>query len=308
MYLWLTKVLINGKYMILTEALIKGIAILKSFNITTPVSDAGVILCFVIKRDRSFLYTHGDFTMKESEESEYFEYISMRSSGMPLQYITGYQEFMSLDFKVAPGVLIPRQDTEILVETVMKYADCHTLSEDRGGMPLEILDMCTGSGCIAVSLAHYIKDSCITAVDISRDALEIAERNAFLNGVGHRVRFQWSNLFEGVKGKSFDIIVSNPPYIASEELETLQEEVKAHEPLIALDGGMDGLNYYRQIVEESVEALKTGGVLAFEVGHTQARSVASLMEGIFTHIKVVKDLGGIDRVVAGELQASENMF
>lgn len=281
------------------EALEKSTVILKEADINNPVPEAGIILCNVLKCDRVFLYSHSDKTITEEQTGIFFDNIEKRKRGVPLQYITGYQEFMSLLFKVSPQVLIPRQDTEVLVEAVIMHANKSHKSI------LNILDVGTGSGCIAISLAYYIKNCSVTAVDISEGALEIAGINAENTEVSDRIHFIKSDLFSNIPSSHpgcFDIIVSNPPYIAADEIGGLQVEVKCHEPYIALNGGDDGLNFYRAIVNASPKFLSPGGLLAFEVGYNQSRSVASLMEEHFCHITTVKDLSDIERVVLGRLK------
>ncbi len=283
------------------EALEKSTLILKKTDINAPALEAGVMLCNVLKCDRAFLYSHGDRIMTEEQRGTFFDNIEKRRKGVPLQYITGYQEFMSLLFKVSPKVLIPRQDTEVLVETVITHAN-----KSRKGI-LNILDMGTGSGCIAISLAYYIKNCNVTAVDISEGALEIAGINAQAAGVSDRINFVVSDLFSNMESDlsaSFDIIVSNPPYIAVDEIDSLQVEVKCHEPYIALNGGNDGLDFYRAIINASPRFLSPGGLLAFEVGYNQSRSVAGLMEEQYCDITAVKDLSNIERVVLGRLKDS----
>ena len=282
--------------MTLKEALNKGISILKSSNTEAPAVEAGVMLCSAVDRNKVFLYAHGDFEMNEKEVQIFFEMLRRRALRVPLQYITGRQEFMSLEFLVSPDVLIPRQDTEILVEAVIQRA---------ANMPLEclrILDIGTGSGCIAVSLAYYLKNCTVTAVDISEKALGMARLNAANAGVGDKVEFVRGNLFEAIEDRAFDIIVSNPPYIPKADIDGLQVEVKDYEPRSALDGGGDGLDFYRKIAEKSTGFLATDGILAFEVGLSQAGHVSKLMEIGFCDIKVFKDLAGIDRVVMGKLR------
>lgn len=278
------------------EALAKGIEVLKKANIEAPVIEAGVILCYAIKRNRAFIYTHAEYVLKDFEQEIYLHGIEKRSSGMPVQYITGYVEFMSIDFNVTSDVLIPRHDTEILVETVIGLAS---------GKKTEILDIGTGSGCIAVSLAHYLRDTSVTAVDISESALRVAAGNAFANHVTDRVTFIRSNLFDNLKGKMFDFIVSNPPYIPEFEISGLQREVQNFEPHLALCGGTDGLDYYRAITREAPAFLKPGGFLVFETGYNQVKHVKDIMAGQgFAEIKITKDIAGIDRVVVANNWAS----
>jgi len=286
-----------------------GTKLLKSADIDTPALEAGVLLCRVLNVDRSYLYSHDDYNMTEEEYKKFTLFLEERIKGKPLQYITGHQEFMSLDFIVTRDVLIPRQDTETLVEAVLTHVKSTGLENAR------ILDIGTGSGCIAVSLAHFLKDSRVLALDISEKALEIAETNAKRCGVWDRMFFLKGDALEGLagiiaqspfakdferKGEGFfDIIVSNPPYIPSEEIKTLHKQVKDYEPRTALDGGIDGLDFYRAITCEAAKLLSTDSLLAFEVGYNQAENVSEFMKESFSAIKVVKDLAGIDRVVMG---------
>ncbi|MCX7922820.1 MAG: peptide chain release factor N(5)-glutamine methyltransferase [Clostridia bacterium] len=287
--------------MILKEVLRQGIEILKTADIEAPALEAGVMLCHVIKRDRTFLYVHNDYVLSEKEYRDYIGAINLRTQGKPLQYITGRQEFMSLEFAVTSDVLIPRHDTEILVEEVIKYAKREWSSK------VKALDIGTGSGCIAISLAHYLKESHVTALDISEGALRVAQSNAEKIGVVDRINFVHSDLFtrletEQGKGNVFDIIVSNPPYIPSYEVEELQVEVKDNEPRTALDGGNDGLDLYRAIIDSAEAFLAHHGLLAFEVGYNQAGDVSKLMSSKYYDIKIVRDIGGIERVVLGKLK------
>lgn len=278
--------------MTFNEAFRKGIEILKNADNEAPARDAGVLLCSAAHCDRTFLYAHGTKELDDAQYENYFSMLERRAGGMPLQYLTGMQEFMSLPFEVGLGVLVPRQDTELLVETVIN------LSKERAEMS-DILDIGTGSGCIAVSLAYYLPQCSITALDKMPDAIAVAQRNALANGVADRIRFVKSNLFEEMKGEKFDVIASNPPYIRTDDIKGLQREIRCYEPMEALDGGDDGLYFYRKIIQEAPEFLKNNGILAFETGYDQAADVAALMSGSFKHIKIHKDLAGIDRVVTG---------
>lgn len=288
------------------EALNKGIEVLKSSNIEAPVVEAGVMLCFALECDRVFLYTHSENAIDDKILERYLTFINLRAKGMPIQYITGHQEFMSLDFAVNSHVLIPRHDTEILVETVIEYVNGLYTAVSISGSPspvpqVHILDIGTGSGCIAVSIAYYARQCRITAADISQKALETAFLNAFKNNVSDRIEFVRSNLFDSLNEQKFDVIVSNPPYIPSDEINFLQTEVRKFEPVIALDGGQDGLDFYRRIVDEAPRFLKPQGLLAFEVGCGQSQDVAGLMKGMYFDISIIKDLAGIERVVTGRL-------
>ena len=218
---------------------------------------------------------------------KYLMLINRRCTRMPLQYITGKAYFMGLEFKVTPAVLIPRFDTEILVEEVLKYVDDEST----------VLDMCTGSGCIGISLAALEKCT-VTAVDVSEEALEIAKINAESNHAD-TVTFVQGNMFENVTG-TFDVIVSNPPYIPTKDVLELMPEVKEHEPMMALDGCEDGLFFYRILAEQATDFLNPEGLLIMEIGYNQAEHVKNLLaNNDFIGIRVIKDLAGHDRVVCG---------
>lgn len=221
---------------------------------------------------------------------QYQELIQKRSLHIPLQHLTGSQEFMGLSFSVNEDVLIPRQDTEILVEEAMKYI--------HPGM--RILDLCTGSGCILLSILKLVPQVSGVGADISEPALRVAERNR--ESLGVQAELIQSNLFGQVRG-TYDCILSNPPYIPSHVVDTLMEEVRDHEPRQALDGREDGLYYYRRITEQSPAYLNPGGMLFFEIGYDQADAVSGLMEKAFENIHIVKDLAGLDRVVYGSRKA-----
>lgn len=260
--------------------------------------DARLLLEYVCHTNRNTLLVHGDREVTMEEEEKYKDAIALRSSRIPLQHITGSQEFMGLEFKVNKHVLCPRQDTECLVEEVMRY-----LHDGN-----RILDMCTGSGCILLSLLHYSNHCTGVGADISQEALNVAYENAKAIGKMERpnpwkedtVTLVVSDLFSEIQGEKFDIIVSNPPYIASAVIPTLMEEVRIHEPLAALDGKEDGLFFYRKIVEESQKYLAKEGMLFFEIGHDQGRAVSDMMKGAgFKEVTVVKDFAGLDRVVYG---------
>ncbi len=279
--------------MTLLEAFRTGSQFLKSADIDAPAIDAGVLLCSIAKCSREELYTYGDREMEESLHQRYLNALEKRSKGYPLQYLTGMQEFMSLSFYVGPGVLIPRQETELLVETVLEFCRNKTgicTSEANNGnlkasQCSRILDMGTGSGCIAISLAYYLPGCTVVAVDKMESALDMVKRNARANGVEARVSTLQSDLFRNLEittssAGRFDVIVSNPPYIRSADICDLQREVREHEPIEALDGGIDGLSFYRQIIGEAQAYLKEGGMLAFEVGYDQAKDVAALMSGV----------------------------
>lgn len=274
------------------DALKKGIALLNENSIENPGLDARILLCEVLGCDTVYLTVHRDDELKSDDAQRFFDYIDRRKRNEPVGYIVGKKEFMSMDFCVKPGILIPRPDTEILVERVIE--ECKNVKS-----PV-IIDMCTGSGAIGVSLARYIPSSSVTALDISEDALIIAKKNASANGVD--VSCEYHNVLEPYNGLMADVVVSNPPYIPSQEVLTLESDVMDYEPHLALDGGEDGLVFYRAIVDNISSCLKKGGLLAFEVGMGQASDVKELMEAQFYNISVDKDLAGIERVVYGFLK------
>lgn len=269
---------------------------LNTAGIEAPTLEAGVIICHCLNVPRAYLYAHPDRELTAAECSTVFDILDKRVNRMPLQQLLGSQEFMSMEFVVNGNVLIPRQDTEVLVETVIE------LRAGVGGSK-SILEIGTGSGCIAVSLAKNMADAVVTAVDISVEALAVAKKNAQINEVMDKVTFIQSDLFSVIDSdRKFDIIVSNPPYIPTAEIETLEPEVRCFEPINALDGGADGLDFYRKISAEAKEHINDKGLIAYEVGINQAPSVAEILnkEG-YSSIRVFKDLAGIERVVCGEL-------
>ena len=245
--------------------------------------------------DRIYIHLNLNKELTNEQYEEFLGYINDRINGRPVAYIVGNREFMGLDFFVKEGVLIPRPDTETLVEEIIEL--CKNKSEE-----INIVDIGTGSGAITVSLAKYIENSRVISLDISDIPLEVGKINAVNNGVDDRIEFIKSDVFSGIKdrGEKFDIIVSNPPYIPRKDIETLHTQVKDYEPYNALEGGEDGLDFYRQITEESVEYLNQDGILAYEVGHDQAEDVSKIMKHHgYDKIYTKKDIQGIDRVVIG---------
>ena len=272
------------------EAYELGITRLTEAGIEEAKSDTLLLLDGICHVTRNDILLHGEEVLEEKLVLAFKEALAKRCERIPVQYITGVQNFMGLDFMVSEHVLIPRFDTEILVEEVMK--NLHD--------GFSILDMCTGSGCILLSLLHYSNDCVGVGVDVSEDALSVAKQNC--EKLGLTASFLQSDLFTNVSGK-YDIIVSNPPYIRSDVIPTLMEEVKGHEPMLALDGMEDGLYFYRKIIEESPDYLNGGGMLFFEIGYDQGEDVSSLMEEAgYKDVRVVKDYAGLDRVVFGILQ------
>lgn len=270
----------------------QGCRTLQAAGIEEAALDARLLLEAVCGTDRNDLLVHGEQPVSPEAEEKYLNWIRQRAEHIPLQQLTGEQDFMGLTFSVNEHVLIPRQDTEILVEEVLK--------ELHDGM--RVLDMCTGSGCILLSLLYYSNDCEGLGVDLSAEALEVAGRNVLkvlTPEKAEHAHFLQSDLFEKVEGK-FEIIVSNPPYIASAEVEKLMPEVRDHEPRMALDGTEDGLYFYRRIIEEAGKHLVSSGMLFFEIGYDQGQAVSELMrtEG-YCEVQVVQDYAGLDRVVLG---------
>ena len=270
----------------------QGCRTLQAAGIEEAALDARLLLEAVCGTDRNDLLVHGEQPVAPEAEEKYLNWIRQRAEHIPLQQLTGEQGFMGLTFSVNEHVLIPRQDTEILVEEVLK--------ELHDGM--RVLDMCTGSGCILLSLLHYSNDCEGLGVDLSAEALEVAGRNVLkvlTPEKAEHAHFLQSDLFEKVEGK-FEIIVSNPPYIASAEVEKLMPEVRDHEPRMALDGTEDGLHFYRRIIEEAGKHLVSSGMLFFEIGYDQGQAVSELMRAQGSReVQVVQDYAGLDRVVLG---------
>ena len=257
--------------------------------------DAWLLFSYDKKVDRTWYLLNRTQRASGEEQEAYLKLIARRCERVPLQHITGEQEFMGLPFRVTPEVLIPRQDTEVLVEECLRHLAPGNI----------FLDLCTGSGCILVSLLHYAKGTFGTGADLSGKALAVAKGNVEANGV--EARLVQGDLFEPVTG-TFDLIVSTPPYIASAEIQTLAPEVREHEPRMALDGTADGLFFYRRIVQESPSYLKEGGWLCMEIGYDQGAAVRQLMEARgFATVSVIKDLAGLDRVVSGCYRRNRNV-
>ena len=276
--------------MTIKQALNKGMIMLKTNNIDSPKLKARLLLQYIldIKREQIIIYDNHEITFEQ--EKEYMKYLQKLIKGIPLQHITNTQEFMKMNFYVNSDVLIPRPDTEVLVEEVIKLGKVKRNPA--------ILDLCTGSGAIAVSLAKYLPNAKVYASDISKKALEVAQINAENNDVADRIEFIRSDLFEKLEGMKFDIIVSNPPYIKTAVIKTLDHEVQ-EEPIIALDGGKDGLKFYREIVEEAYSHLKFESHLCFEIGYDQKEEVTEIIQNakVYTGTYCKKDLHGNNRVI-----------
>ena len=276
----------------LKQALASAVDRLESADVGSPRMNAEVLLMFVLGVNRAYLYAHPERELTSEEQSRYDEVLAQRATGMPSQYITGHQEFWGLDFIVSPAVLIPRPDTEHLVETVLELA--------REVPRPKIVDVGTGSGCIALSLAHELKNAEVYAVDASGEALDIPRANAVRLQLDRRVRFMQSNILEAlVNANWLDFVVSNPPYVGFEEADKVQKSVRDFEPRMAVFAGEQGLDVIAPLVAQAHPALKPGGWLAVEIGYSMRDAVLNLLNPtMWEDIRVVPDLQGIPRVVA----------
>lgn len=284
----------NGKISIAT-ALISAVATLTSNkNIVSPRLDAEVLLAFVLDTERISLIINKDKELNDIELEKFNEFILRRKNNEPISYITGKKEFMSLEFDVEKGVLIPRPDTEVLVEEIIGLYK---------GKSAKILDLCTGSGAISVSLAYYLPDAQLTALDKYDISLKLARQNVKKHNLSDRVNVISGDVLNSMNiDGNFDCIVSNPPYIRNDVLKTLSPDVKDFEPAYALSGGDDGLIFYRKITEYAKNKLNRNGVLAFEIGYDQSKDVKTIIKDCkaFKNIKIVNDLAGLNRVILAE--------
>ena len=273
-----------------------------------PKIDAQELYCYLTGLDKVSLFLKAEEEVDPETEEKYMELIRRRAERIPLQHITGVQEFMGYTFRVNPHVLIPRQDTETLVTEAAKTIQSTPreklsfFEKLKGRKEWDVLDLCCGSGAVGISLAKICSNVKVTATDISAEAVETAEANA--EDLRVKVRFLTGDMFDPVKGRKFDMIVSNPPYIRTNMISILQEEVKDHEPLNALDGGRDGLDFYRTIVERAADFLKPEGFLLMEIGHDQGEDLRKMLKdsGKYSPAAVIKDLPGRDRVVKCKLK------
>jgi release factor glutamine methyltransferase len=286
-------------------ALKTGIAQLREAAVPSFTLAAELLLLHVAGRDRTWLYAHPEEVLPEETTNRYLALIDRRASGEPTQYLTGKQEFWGLEFEVSPAVLIPRPETEHLIEVAL---DRLALRELRAGRPqktlgqnLQIADIGTGSGCIAVALAKALPMAKFVATDISPAALEVASRNATRHGVAGTITFVESNLLDKMDSSLFDAVVSNPPYIGHRVAATLAREVREHEPHQALFGGDQGYELYGALVAQAAKSLKSGGIFVLELGHDSLAAVQPLFESSqWTRVGVTNDLAGIPRVMAAE--------
>ncbi|MCM1106218.1 MAG: peptide chain release factor N(5)-glutamine methyltransferase [Blautia sp.] len=272
------------------EAIAQGEQKLNQVGIVEAKNDAWLLLAMVCKIDHTFYYMHMDEEMTEEQLREFRSVISKRAERVPLQYITGEQEFMGLSFHVNSNVLIPRQDTETLVEAALKQV--------RPGM--KIMDMCTGSGCVLISILRHSHGVTGFGYDISKQAIKVAKENARRHDVA--AVFERSNLFDEVVERDFDMIVANPPYIPTAEIISLMPEVSQFEPVKALDGHEDGLFFYKEMLKECANYLKPQGSVLFETGCEQGALVSAMLKYAgYSDVRIVKDLAHRDRVVMGYL-------
>src|ERR1051325_26728 len=279
----------------LKDVLRAAIMRLEDSRVGSPRLNAEILIMHTLGCDRAYLYAQPERELTEDELSRYDEHLSHRSRGLPAQYITGHQEFWGLDFIVAPGVLIPRPETEHLVEAVLDIAN-------RIPAGARIVDVGTGSGCIAIALAHELPEADLYATDVSPDALEIAHANTSRLQVQNRIHFRDTDLLDGLPDEHFDIVVSNPPYVGESERDKVQLEVRKFEPHVAVFGGHEGLDIYRRLVPQARRVLRPTGWLAMEIGFSQEERVVSLLDG-WQDVRSIPDLQGIPRVVVARKPA-----
>lgn len=284
--------------MVIDELITLGLNILKKEEFNNPPLEVRLILSKLLCVDKSYIYSHGERKVSKDIENQFVKIIKKRSEGYPIQYILGEKEFMGLDFYIEEGVLIPRADTEILVEHIINF-----INRYYNGEKTNVLDIGIGSGAISLSIAKYCPGTYVYGVDIDEIAIKIANINKNRLDIKN-VEFLKGDLFEPIEslnmGNKFQIIVSNPPYIPKGEIEQLQREVKLYEPRLALDGGIDGLNFYRKITKNAKKILTEKGILIYEIGYNQGEMVSNILDNEgYKDINILKDLQGMDRVVLG---------
>jgi release factor glutamine methyltransferase len=294
----------------------QGIEKLRSSNVPSYTLAAELLLLHVASRDRTWIYSHPEEILPDRLVEAYFALLERRAWGVPTQHLTGKQEFWGLEFEVTPDVLIPRPETEHLIEVALDRLAVHALRRGREQRlkeeRLTLIDIGTGSGCIAVALAKELPAATVYAIDISKAALNVARRNAGRHGVLDRVTFVEANLFEGASSfpaaqspLSCDLVISNPPYVSLQEAPSLPTEVRDHEPHVALFGGEEGYELYNVLITQAATFLKPGGLLVLELGHDSLPAVEPLLHtSNWVNVGVTKDLAGIPRVISAELVAS----
>ena len=270
----------------------------REHGIENPRLDAEVLLGAVLGKDRMYLYVHFDEPLEPAELAAFRSHVKERAAHMPLAYVLGTREFMGLDFCVTRDTLIPRPDTELLVQCAVDFLRARTAA---GGDELSIADIGTGTGAVALSVLHYTEGTRADVVDISPAAAEVARENAERLGIAERIEVHVGDLTAPLAGRSYDMILSNPPYIPTADIAKLMPEVRSYEPHCALDGGVDGLDLYRRLMADAPAMLKDGGAIAVEVGIHEAAAVAALAlaHPRIVRTEILKDLGGIERVVVG---------
>jgi release factor glutamine methyltransferase len=263
-------------------------------DVPSPRLNAELLLLFVLSRERAYLYAHPERELTPDEQSNFDEVVRERARGCPTQYITGHQEFWGLDLLVSPAVLIPRPETEHVVETILELVKEYRFD---GPGRLKLVDVGTGSGCIALALASELPHAEIHACDISEEALEIARVNAARLALGGRVLFRKSDLLSVYAGEHFDFVISNPPYVGECDADKVQKQVREFEPKVAVFSGHEGMEIYRRLVPQAHKHLRPGGWLVAEIGYSEEDNVRNLLAG-WAQIQVTPDLQGIPRVVA----------
>lgn len=295
------------------RALLKqGLEQLRAAEVPSYSLAAELLLLHITGRDRTWLYSHPEEILPEPTAEAYFALIAHRASGVPTQHLTGKQEFWGLEFEVTPDVLIPRPETEHLIEVALDRLAVREIRAGRqprlNGENVTLVDIGTGSGCIAITLAKELSAAAVYATDLSKAALDVARRNAARLGVAERIRFFESNLFDSLASEApgdapllFDLVISNPPYVGLRESESLPVEVREHEPLSALYGGEEGYELYGALIPQAAQHLKPGGLLVLELGYNSLPAVEPLLDrSDWAGVSVTKDLAGIPRVISAE--------
>lgn len=284
--------------MVINDLLALGVTILEDLEYCNPLFESRLILSRILNVDKSYIYTYGDKNVSKDIENRFIEIIKKRSTGYPMAYILNEKEFMGLDLYIEEGVLIPRPDTEILVEYVIDY-----IENNYRGTEINVLDVGIGSGAISLSIGNYCPNTRVYGMDIGYTPIKVSNINKEKLGLAN-VSFHQGDLFHAIKQLGLEgnceIVISNPPYIPKDHIKTLQKDVVEYEPLLALDGGLDGLDFYRRITVEAKKYLVKGGLLIYEIGYDQGAALTNIMsEEGYKDIKIIKDLQGLDRVVLG---------
>jgi len=282
----------------LDAALRRAVHTLEQNDVGSARMNAETLLMFVLGCDRAYLYAHAERKLTGDEENRYNATITERATGKPTQYITGHQEFWGLDFIVSPAVLIPRPETEHVIETALELAQAQRFER--------IADIGTGSGCIAVALAKEFPAAAVSAVDISATALEIARANAARHQLEKRIDFLESDLLAALPKEHFDLVVSNPPYVGENEADKVQKQVRDFEPRVAVFSGVEGMDIYRRLIPQARAALRPGGWLVMEMGYSSEQFVRELLAG-WDNLRVTHDLQGIPRVISAQKPAAQKL-